>query len=123
MVGGRRSERAAKEERIRDDMMGVVRRVGPSIRQLTDFFASVEKIVTAIVLADAGDEDGWMDGWPDRCVGRRLLAKLQGSLASVSGRGPGANTPEVLDLVTMGQWDPQQIVSRWTISMSSAPTW
>lgn len=69
MVGGRRSERAAKEERIRDDMMGVVRRVGPSIRQLTDFFASVEKIVTAIVLADAGDEDGWMAGLTDVWVG------------------------------------------------------
>jgi len=48
-VVGLSAERAAKESRIRDDMIRVAHRSGASIRQLADVSGLGRKTVTAIV--------------------------------------------------------------------------
>jgi transposase len=50
-------DRAAKEERIRDDMIRVAHRSGASIRQLAEVSGLGRKTVTAIVSAEAGRQD------------------------------------------------------------------
>lgn len=49
VVVGLSAERAAKETRIRDDMIRVAHRVGASIRQLAEISGLGRKTVTAIV--------------------------------------------------------------------------
>ena len=49
VVVGLSSERAAKEERIRDDMIRVAYRTGASLRQLAEVSGLGRKAVTAIV--------------------------------------------------------------------------
>jgi hypothetical protein len=51
VVVGLSSERVAKEERIRDDMIRVAHRAGASIRQLAEVSGLGRKTVTAIVSA------------------------------------------------------------------------
>jgi hypothetical protein len=48
-VVGLSAERAAKESRIRDDMIRVAHRTGASIRQIADVSGLGRKTVTAIV--------------------------------------------------------------------------
>ena len=57
VVVGLSAERAAKEARIRDDMIRVAHRTGASLRQLADVSGLGRKTVTAIVSAsdDATD--------------------------------------------------------------------
>ena len=50
-------DRAAKEERIRDDMIRVAYRSGASIRQLAEVSGLGRKTVAAIVSAEAGRQD------------------------------------------------------------------
>ena len=57
VVVGLSVERAAKEERIRDDMIRVAHRSGASIRQLAEVSGLGRKTVTAIVSAEAGRQD------------------------------------------------------------------
>jgi hypothetical protein len=57
VVAGLSADRAAKEERIRDDMIRVAHRVGASIRQLAEVSGLGRKAVTAIVSAEAGPQD------------------------------------------------------------------
>ncbi len=52
-VVGLSAERAAKEARIRDDMIRVAHRAGASLRQLADVSGLDRKTVTAIVGASA----------------------------------------------------------------------
>jgi len=54
VVVGLSAERAAKESRIRDDMIRVAHRAGASIRQLADVSGLGRKTVTAIVSASPG---------------------------------------------------------------------
>lgn len=55
VVVGLSAERAAKEVRIRDDMIRVAHRAGVSIRQLADVSGLGRKAVTAIVSPNTGD--------------------------------------------------------------------
>ena len=57
VVVGLSVDRAAKEERIRDDMIRVAYRSGASIRQLAEVSGLGRKTVTAIVSAEAGRQD------------------------------------------------------------------
>ena len=57
VVVGLSVDRAAKEERIRDDMIRVAHRSGASIRQLAEVSGLGRKTVTAIVSAEAGRQD------------------------------------------------------------------
>ena len=57
VVVGLSVERAAKEERIRDDMIRVAHRSGASIRQLAEVSGLGRKTVTAIVSAEADRQD------------------------------------------------------------------
>ncbi len=57
VVVGLSAERAAKESRIRDDMIRVAHRTGASIRQLADVSGLGRKTVTAIVAPKAGARD------------------------------------------------------------------
>jgi hypothetical protein len=52
-VVGLSSERAAKEARIRDDLIRVAHRAGASIRQLAEVSGLGRKAVTAVVSSDA----------------------------------------------------------------------
>jgi hypothetical protein len=52
VVVGLSAERAAKEARIRDDLIRVAHRAGASIRQLADVSGLGRKTVTAIVSSD-----------------------------------------------------------------------
>lgn len=54
VVVGLSAERAAKEARIRDDMIRVGYRAGASIRHLAEVSGLGRKTVTAIVSADPG---------------------------------------------------------------------
>ena len=56
-VVGLSAERAAKECRIRDDMMRVAHRSGVSIRQLADVSGLGRKTVTAIVSHEGAERD------------------------------------------------------------------
>jgi endonuclease III len=56
-VVGLGAERAAKESRIRDDMIRVAHRSGASIRQLADVSGLGRKTVTGIVTFGAGAAD------------------------------------------------------------------
>ena len=53
VVVGLSAERAAKESRLRDDMIRVAHRAGASIRQLADVSGLGRKTVTAIVSSKA----------------------------------------------------------------------
>ncbi len=53
VVVGLSAERAAKESRIRDDMIRVAHRAGASIRQLAQVSGLGRKTVTVIVSANA----------------------------------------------------------------------
>jgi hypothetical protein len=53
-VVGLSAERAAKETRIRDDMIRVAHRAGASIRQLADVSGLGRKTVTAILSPSRG---------------------------------------------------------------------
>lgn len=53
VVAGLSAERAAKESRIRDDMIRVAHRSGASIRQLAEVSGLGRKTVTAIVSSSA----------------------------------------------------------------------
>jgi hypothetical protein len=53
VVVGLSAERAAKESRLRDDMIRVAHRAGASIRQLADVSGLGRKAVTAIVSSRA----------------------------------------------------------------------
>ena len=53
VVVGLSSERAAKESRIRDDMIRVAHRAGASIRQLAEVSGLGRKTITAIVSSTA----------------------------------------------------------------------
>ena len=55
VVVGLSAERAAREVRIRDDMIRVAHRAGVSIRQLADVSGLGRKTVTAIVTPNARD--------------------------------------------------------------------
>jgi hypothetical protein len=57
VVVGLSAERAAKESRIRDDMIRVAHRAGASIRQLANVSGLGRKTVTAIVSSDARFKD------------------------------------------------------------------
>ncbi|MDQ6948307.1 MAG: hypothetical protein M3256_19100 [Actinomycetota bacterium] len=57
MPVGVSAERAAKEVRIRDDMIRVAHRAGVSIRQLAEVSGLGRKTVTAIVSPEAGSQD------------------------------------------------------------------
>jgi RecJ-like exonuclease len=57
VVVGLSAERAAKEVRIRDDMIRVAHRSGASIRQLADVSGLGRKTVTAIVSYGARSQD------------------------------------------------------------------
>jgi len=57
VVVGLSAERAAKEVRIRDDMIRVAHRAGVSIRKLADVSGLGRKTVTAIVSPNAGSRD------------------------------------------------------------------
>jgi hypothetical protein len=57
VVVGLSADRAAKEARIRDDMIRVAHRSGASIRQLAEISALGRKTVTAIVSSDAHLQD------------------------------------------------------------------
>ena len=54
VVVGLSAARAAKESRIRDDMIRVAHRAGASIRQLADVSGLGRKTVTAIVANERG---------------------------------------------------------------------
>ena len=56
-VVGLSAERAAKEERIRDDMIRVAYRAGASLRQLAEVSGLGRKTVTAIVSSEASNRD------------------------------------------------------------------
>jgi hypothetical protein len=56
VVVGLSSDRAAKEERIRDDMIRVAHRAGASIRQLSEVSGLGRKTVTAIVSSVASGQ-------------------------------------------------------------------
>jgi hypothetical protein len=57
VVVGLSAERAAKEARIRDDMIRVAHRAGASIRQLAEVSGLGRKTVTAIVSSKARLQD------------------------------------------------------------------
>ena len=57
VVVGLSAERAAKEDRIRDDMIRVAYRAGASLRQLAEVSGLGRKTVTAIVSSEASDRD------------------------------------------------------------------
>ena len=52
-IVGLSAARAAKESRIRDDMIRVAHRAGASVRQLAEVSGLGRKIVTAIVSSEA----------------------------------------------------------------------
>jgi hypothetical protein len=52
VVVGLSSDRAAKEERIRDDMIRVAHRAGASLRQLSEVSGLGRKTVSAIVSSE-----------------------------------------------------------------------
>ena len=54
---GLSAERAAKEVRIRDDMIRVAHRAGASVRQLAEVSGLGRKTVTAIISPDARIHD------------------------------------------------------------------
>jgi hypothetical protein len=54
VVVGLSAERAAKETRIRDDMIRVAHRAGASVRQLADVSGLGRKTVTAILSPSPG---------------------------------------------------------------------
>jgi hypothetical protein len=54
-VVGLSAERAAKESRIRDDMIRVAHRAGASVRQLAEVSGLGRKTVTAIVSLRSGE--------------------------------------------------------------------
>jgi hypothetical protein len=56
-VVGLSAERAAKESRIRDDLIRVAHRSGASIRQLAEVSGLGRKYVTAIVSHESGPTD------------------------------------------------------------------
>jgi len=58
VVVGLSAERAAKEARIRDDMIRVAYRAGASLRQLAEVSGLGRKGVTTIVSTDATETDG-----------------------------------------------------------------
>ncbi len=53
-IVGLSAERAAKESRIRDDMIRVAHRTGASVRQLAEVSGLGRKTVTAIVSSRSG---------------------------------------------------------------------
>ena len=57
VVVGLSAQRAAKESRIRDDMIRVAHRAGASVRQLADVSGLGRKTVTAIVAHHASISD------------------------------------------------------------------
>jgi hypothetical protein len=57
VVVGLSAERAAKEERIRDDMIRVAYRAGASLRQLSEVSGLGRKTVTAIVSSETSHRD------------------------------------------------------------------
>ena len=57
VVVGLSAERAAKEDRIRDDMIRVAYRAGASLRRLAEVSGLGRKTVTAIVSSEASDRD------------------------------------------------------------------
>jgi hypothetical protein len=57
VVVGLSADRAAKEERIRDDMIRVAHRSGASLRQLAEVSGLGRKTVTTIVSSTAGQQD------------------------------------------------------------------
>ena len=57
VVVGLSAERAAKEARIRDDMIRVAHHAGASIRQLAEVSRLGRKSVTAIVSPPEADDD------------------------------------------------------------------
>jgi hypothetical protein len=57
VVVGLSAERAAKESRLRDDMIRVAHRAGASIRQLAEVSGLGRKTVTAIVSSSAQTTD------------------------------------------------------------------
>jgi hypothetical protein len=57
VVVGLSAGRAAKEARIRDDMIRVAHRSGASIRQLAEISGLGRKTVTAVVSSDAHLQD------------------------------------------------------------------
>jgi hypothetical protein len=57
VVVGLSAERAAKETRMRDDLIRVAHRAGASIRQLADVSGLGRKTVTAIVSTDVPVQD------------------------------------------------------------------
>jgi hypothetical protein len=57
VVVGLSAGRAAKEARIRDDMIRVAHRSGASIRQLAEISGRGRKTVTAVVSSDAHLQD------------------------------------------------------------------
>ena len=57
VVVGLSAERAAKEARIRDDMIRVAHRAGASLRQVAEVSGLDRKTVTAIVGASAHRKD------------------------------------------------------------------
>ena len=57
VVVGLSAERAAKEVRIRDDMIRVAHRAGASLRQLAEVSGMDRKTVTAIVGTTSGTPD------------------------------------------------------------------
>jgi lambda repressor-like predicted transcriptional regulator len=56
-VVGLSAERAAKEARIRDDMIRVAHRAGASLRQLAEVSGLDRKTVTSVVGATSGAPD------------------------------------------------------------------
>ncbi|HTV12564.1 MAG TPA: hypothetical protein VME20_11970 [Acidimicrobiales bacterium] len=57
VVVGLSAQRAAKESRVRDDMIRVAHRAGASVRQLADVSGLGRKTVTAIVSHNASNSD------------------------------------------------------------------
>jgi hypothetical protein len=84
VVGGRRSESAIGKERIRGDMIGVVRRVGASNSPAHRPFWPRSKKCHGHRLGRCGRRGG-IAGLIDVLVGR-CYGTLPGSLATVSGK-------------------------------------
>jgi hypothetical protein len=63
-VVGLSATRAAKEERIRDDMIRLAHRTGASIRQLAEVSGLGRKTVAAIVASSARSGEGYPDEGP-----------------------------------------------------------
>jgi hypothetical protein len=64
-VVGLSAARAAKEERIRDDMIRLAHRTGASIRQLAEVSGLGRKTVTAIVGSAARSGERYPEGPPN----------------------------------------------------------